>query len=289
MTPIVRAENLVKTFGEGHTMVRAVGGVSLDLSPGELVVITGPSGSGKTTLVSILGALLRPTSGAVWIDGRDISTLNESELSRLRARTIGFVFQSFNLLESLTARENVLFPAHLAPGGNAAAGSRADALLRRLGLTDRRDALPRTLSGGEKQRVAIARALINEPKFIIADEPTGNLDSKSGQEVVMILHDVAREHGRAVLIVSHDERVEQVADRVLWLEDGNLRDRKSGTHDWVRDPVCNMTIDSWTSSVFADHGRTRYHFCSEMCRERFLLDPERYLGAAGDVPQARRT
>jgi putative ABC transport system ATP-binding protein len=276
-TPILSAENLVKTFGEGRTLVRAVSGVSMQVMPGELVTITGPSGSGKTTLVSMLGALLRPNSGKVVIDGTDISTLGEAAISALRARSIGFVFQSFNLLEALSVRENVLFPAHLAKGGIRAAEDRADELLAKLGLSERARALPRTLSGGESQRVAIARALINRPKLVIADEPTGNLDSKSGQEVLMILHDIARDEGRAVVLVTHDQRVEEVADRILWLEDGNLRDRKQEAREWVRDPVCNMRVDGWTSTIFTDVGDTRYHFCSERCHQRFAAEPERYL------------
>ena len=276
-TPALHAEHLTKTFGKGRTLVRAVDDVSIDLAPGEMVTITGPSGSGKTTLVSMLGALLRPDGGKVVIDGTDIATLGEAGLAALRARSIGFVFQSFNLLEALTARDNVLFPAHLAPGGVRAADGRADALLDRLGLTARAAALPATLSGGEKQRVAIARALINQPKLVIADEPTGNLDSKSGQDVLMVLHDIARDEGRSVLIVTHDRRAEDVADRILWLEDGQLRDRKLEAHEWVRDPVCNMAIDSWASELFLDHGDRRYHFCSGRCRERFEADPERYL------------
>lgn len=289
-TPILSARDIVKTFGEGHTLVRAVDGVSVQLQPGEMVTITGPSGSGKTTLVSILGALLRPTSGEVRIDGADLSAMDEAELSRLRARSIGFVFQSFNLLEALSVRDNVLFPAHLAPGGTQAAEARADDLLAKLGLTERRNALPRTLSGGEKQRVAIARALINEPRLIIADEPTGNLDTKSGQQVVMILHDVARDLGRSVLIVTHDQRVEEVADRVLWLEDGTLRDRKAEVRDWVRDPVCNMALDAWTSTIFTEHRGKRVHFCSDRCRERFLAEPDAYLetGSETVIPLERR-
>jgi len=290
-TPVLSARDVVKTFGEGHTMVRAVDGVSIELRQGELVTITGPSGSGKTTLVSILGALLRPTSGEVRIDGAELSAMSETDLSRLRARSIGFVFQSFNLLEALSVRDNVLFPAHLAPGGTRAAEARADELLEKLGLTERRGALPRTLSGGEKQRVAIARALINEPKLIIADEPTGNLDTKSGQQVVMILHDVARDQGRSVLIVTHDQRVEEVADRVLWLEDGTLRDRKAEARDWVRDPVCNMAVDGWTSTIFADRDGTRFHFCSDRCRDRFLAAPEKYLngGSKSAIPIERKS
>jgi putative ABC transport system ATP-binding protein len=285
--PILLGENIVKTFGKGSALVRAVDGVSLEVVPGEMVTITGPSGSGKTTLVSILGALLRPNEGRIVIDGTDISTLNDRSLSALRATSIGFVFQSFNLLEALSLRDNVLFPANLAPGGRKAAEPRADAILERLGLTPRRDAMPATLSGGEKQRVAIARALINQPKLIIADEPTGNLDSKSGQEVLMILHDIARDEGRAVLIVTHDRRVEDVADRILWLEDGHIRDRKLETHEWVRDPVCSMRIDSWASTIFIDLKDERYHFCSERCQTRFTTEPARYIKDAGQTAPER--
>ncbi|MFV2002880.1 MAG: ATP-binding cassette domain-containing protein [Paracoccaceae bacterium] len=275
--PILTAENLVKTFGEGRTVVRAVDGVSMQVMPGELVTITGPSGSGKTTLVSMLGALLRPNSGKIVINGTDISSLSEAGVSALRARSVGFVFQSFNLLEALSVRENVLFPAYLVKGGIRAAEDRADELLARLGLSERSHALPRTLSGGESQRVAIARALINQPKLVIADEPTGNLDSKSGQEVLMILHDIARDEGRSVVLVTHDQRVEEVADRILWLEDGNLRDRKQETREWVYDPVCNMRVDGWTSTIFVDVSGIRYHFCSERCRQRFTAEPNRYI------------
>lgn len=287
--PVLRGENIVKIFGKGNAQVRAVDSVSIEVTAGEMVTITGPSGSGKTTLVSILGALLRPSEGAVSIDGTDISTLNDRGLSALRARTIGFVFQSFNLLESLSLRDNVLFPANLLPGGRKSAEAHADELLERLGLTKRRNAMPATLSGGEKQRVAIARALVNKPKLIIADEPTGNLDSKSGQEVLMILHDIARDEGRAVLIVTHDRRVEDVADRILWLEDGHIRDRKLEEHEWVRDPVCSMRIDSWASEIFTDLDGERYHFCSNRCQDRFASEPARYTAQVAEPSSERST
>ncbi len=287
--PVLRGENIVKIFGKGNAQVRAVDSVSIEVTAGEMVTITGPSGSGKTTLVSILGALLRPSEGAVSIDGTDISTLNDRGLSALRARTIGFVFQSFNLLESLSLRDNVLFPANLLPGGRKSAEAHADELLERLGLTKRRNAMPATLSGGEKQRVAIARALVNKPKLIIADEPTGNLDSKSGQEVLMILHDIARDEGRAVLIVTHDRRVEDVADRILWLEDGHIRDRKLEEHEWVRDPVCSMRIDSWASEIFTDLDGERYHFCSNRCQDRFTSEPARYTAQVAEPSSERST
>ncbi|NOX82915.1 MAG: ATP-binding cassette domain-containing protein, partial [Alphaproteobacteria bacterium] len=175
--------------------------------------------------------------------------------ANLRAQKIGFIFQSFNLLEALSLEENILFPAHLSRGGVKAAKARANELMERLNLTERRRALPKTLSGGEMQRTAIARALINEPRIVFADEPTGNLDSQNGQEVLMILHDIARDQGCAVVLVSHDPRIEDVADRLLWLEDGALRDRKTEQHSWVKDPVCGMLRGrrrkSWTMRATA--------------------------------------
>ncbi len=277
---VLVGEHLVKSFGSGHTEVRAVDDVSIEIARGELVLIMGPSGSGKTTLISMLGGLLQPTSGRVVIDGDEITALGESRLPRVRAHKIGFVFQAFNLLEALTVEENILFPARLVKGGLGAAKARGDALLKRLGLDDRRDALPKTLSGGEKQRVAIARALINAPPVILADEPTGNLDSANGQEVMMILHDIARDEGRAVILVTHDPRVEDIADRILWLEDGEFRDRKAEQHAWVHDPVCGMRVDEWTAEVTTTFQDRRYVFCSQRCLDRFDAEPDRYLTRA---------
>ena len=274
--PLLQARDLVKVYGSGPAAVRAVNGVSFELARGELVLVMGPSGSGKTTLLSMLGALLRPTAGSIKLAGVDLTRLGERQLAALRARSIGFVFQAFNLLPSLTVEENVLLPSALAGLPRKPALRRAGELLERLGLTERRRALPRTLSGGEKQRVAIARALINDAPLLLADEPTGNLDSERGQEVVMILHDLARDDGRAVLIVTHDPRVEEVADRVLWLEDGSWRDRRQ-QRAWVIDPVCGMRIDA-TSTRFAhdDSAGGRWFFCSQRCVERFAANPERY-------------
>ena len=274
---ILNANHLSKSFGKGGSVVHAVKDVSLVIKRGEMVLIMGPSGSGKTTLLSMLGALLGPTSGEVAIDGVGISSMNESELAALRAKKIGFVFQSFNLLEALTVEENILFPAQLNAGGMKSAKNRLDELLDRLGLSKRRNALPSTLSGGEKQRVAIGRALINQPPIILADEPTGNLDSHKGQEVMMILHDIARDDGCAVLMVTHDPRVEEIADRVLWLEDGAIRDRKMEQHSWVKDPVCGMRIDERTASIGTEYKNQRYVFCSKRCLERFNTDAEKYI------------
>ena len=278
-TLILRADHLVKTFGRGHATVRAVDDVTLGVARGEMVVIMGPSGSGKTTLVSMLGAPLSPDSGTIAIDDVEITSLDEAGLAALRARKIGFIFQSFNLLEALTVLDNVLFPAHLAPGGVKAARPHAEALLKRLNLWQRRDARPNTLSGGEQQRVAIARALVNRPRLVFADEPTGNLDSQSGQEVMMILYDIARDEGCSVVLVTHDQRVVDVADRILWLEDGALRDRKTQERSWVKDPVCGMRVDEWTASLFAEHRDVRYVFCSHRCLERFEADPAKYVSS----------
>ncbi len=274
---IIKARNLSKHYGSGHTEVRAVSNVSLDILPSEIALVMGPSGSGKTTLLSMLGGLLRPTDGHIEIDGDDITRVRESRLPGIRALKVGFIFQAFNLLSALNVEENILFPAQLRQGGIREARPRADRLIERLGLGQRRRAKPRTLSGGEKQRVAIARALINEPKVILADEPTGNLDSQTGQEVMMILHDIARDDGCSVVLVTHDPRVEEIADRILWLEDGVLHDRKDEDHSWVRDPVCGMRVDEWTAGIFSEHHSTRYAFCTIRCKERFDENPESYL------------
>lgn len=277
--PVIVASELEKVYGEGPSAVHAVSRGSLNVQSGELVLVMGPSGSGKTTMLSMLGGLLRPTTGSVSIEGVHLTSLSQAELAAVRLRRIGFVFQAFNLLSALTVEENILFPARLGHMKMAEARTRARQLMERLGLSHRRDALPNSLSGGEKQRVAVARALINEPPLILADEPTGNLDSKSGQEVVMILHDIARDEGRAIVIVTHDPRVEDVADRILWIEDGALRDRKAEPHEWAIDPVCGMRVDERTATVFAEHAGVRHVFCTERCRERFVAAPERYTRA----------
>ncbi len=278
---LLKATNLTKSFGRGHTEVHAVNDVSLEIEQGELILIMGPSGSGKTTLLSMLGGLLRSTSGQIVIDDTNISTANESLLPDIRAHKIGFIFQAFNLLDALSVRENILFPAQLIPDKIKQANQRADQLIERLGLGKRRNALPATLSGGEKQRVAIARALINQPPLILADEPTGNLDSQSGQDVMMVLHDIARDENRSVILVTHDPRVEDIADRILWLEDGVIRDRKEDKHSWVQCPVCHMQVDEWTTPFTSAYQSKRYAFCSKRCFERFQASPHSY-GAEHD-------
>lgn len=276
-SPILKTKNLSKYYGSGHTEVKAVNNVSLDVMPGEIVLIMGPSGSGKTTLLSMFGGLLRPTRGSIEIDNNDITLLDESRLPEIRALKIGFIFQAFNLLDALNVEENILFPSQLKQGGIPRARHRANNLIEQLGLEHRRRALPKKLSGGEKQRVAIARALINEPKLILADEPTGNLDSQTGQEVIMILHDIARDDGCSVVLVTHDPRVEDIADRILWLEDGALQDRRAEEHGWVRDPVCGMRVDEWTAEFFSEYQNRRYAFCSKRCKERFDENPNAYI------------
>jgi putative ABC transport system ATP-binding protein len=274
---ILSVRNLTKQFGSGAATVYAVDDVSFDIGEGDIVVIMGPSGSGKTTLLSMTGGLMRPTSGQVFVGDTEIWGLSESELPKIRAHHIGFIFQAFNLLEALTVEENILLPAQLAPGGVRGARDRMEGLLESLDLVPRRRAYPGTLSGGEKQRVAIARALINGAPLILADEPTGNLDSRKGTEVSMILHDVARDEGCSVVVVTHDPRVEEIADRVLWLEDGKIRDRRSEAHSWVLDPVCGMRVDEWTAVQFSEHAGHRYVFCSQKCLDRFQADPRAYM------------
>lgn len=277
MNTVLETHHIFKSFGSGATKVSAVDDISLQIQMGEILLIMGPSGSGKTTFLSILGGLLRADAGEVIIDGVDITKLKQSRLPEIRAKTIGFIFQSFNLLEALTVEENILFPASLRDENKESVKQRCADLINRLGLQHRCKAYPQTLSGGEKQRVAIARALINQPKIILADEPTGNLDSQSGQEVMMLLHDIARDQGVAVMIVTHDPRVEDIADRILWLEDGKIVDRKQETHTWLRDPVCGMQVDEWKATYFTDYNKQRYGFCSIRCLERFQQAPESYI------------
>ena len=219
----LQVTHVSKRYGSGTTAVSAVHDVSLSVSPGEIVLIMGPSGSGKTTLLSMLGALLKPSEGTIQLDGTVISALAENRLPEIRLRQFGFIFQDFNLLSALTTLENVAIVAELAGSRSSEARRKATDLLRELGLSERLNFLPEKLSGGEKQRVAIARALVNDPALILADEPTANLDSKIGQEIMRLLRRIAKEQRRSVIIVSHDQRIRDIADRVLWLEDGEFK------------------------------------------------------------------
>ena len=219
---LLRAHDVERTFGEGPAAVRAVRGIDLELAAGERLLVMGPSGSGKTTLVSMLGALLTPTSGEVELDGVDLYAKSDSERAHLRLRRLGFIFQSFNLLSALTAQENVEVPLRLVGESPANAREKAAGLLDRLGLGERGSHRPRDLSGGEKQRVAIARALANDPEVVLADEPTANLDSETGHQVAEILCRLGADESKAVIIVSHDQRLADIATRVVWIEDGQL-------------------------------------------------------------------
>ena len=273
---LVRIDGLTKTFGEGDTRVDAVRGLDLELERGEVVLVMGPSGSGKTTFLSMLGALLRVSAGDIWIDGTNIAALGERELPPFRARTFGFIFQDFNLVGALSARENVEVALNIAGQRGESARARARSLLESMGLAERLDFRVEKLSGGEKQRVAIARAIANQPALILADEPTANLDSHNGAETMRLLRDLAKEEGTTVVIVSHDERLREVADRVLWLEDGQFKALQA----LVRDPVCGMLVDPAEAPASLERNGARLSFCSRGCRDQFLTDstPVGYSG-----------
>ena len=213
-----------KSFNRGQLVINAVQGVDLTIEPGEFVALEGPSGSGKTTLLQLLGALDRPSSGRVFFEGRDLAELRDGDLAELRLRSFGFVFQQFNLIPTLTALENV--QAKLAPAGFTTVGSRqrAEAMLAEVGLADRATHLPSHLSGGEQQRVSIARALSVEPRVILADEPTGNLDSKTGAEIIETLASLGADRGTTIIVATHDAGLAGRAQRRLAMRDGRLVD-----------------------------------------------------------------
>lgn len=222
-SPILEVRAVTKTYGVGTGRVVALEAATLALKRGRVLLIMGPSGSGKTTLLSIMGCILRPSGGRVIVDGEDIGALGEDALPDIRRRHFGFVFQSFNLFGSLTARENVEVVLRMKGATAKTIRPQAAALLDRVGLVRRAHAYPRDLSGGEKQRTALARALAGDPPIVLADEPTANLDSKTGREVLTLLRDLAEQAGKAVAIVSHDAKAEELAHRVVILEDGKLR------------------------------------------------------------------
>ena len=220
MQTLIEVRGVSKTFGVGEAQVKALRGVDLHVRAGEVLMLAGPSGSGKTTLLSIIGAILRPTTGSVRIAGTEITNLRESELPRIRLANIGFVFQGFNLFPALTAAENVELGLKLKGAASSAARRQAEHLLEHVGLREKRACYPADLSGGQKQRVAIARALAGEPRVLLADEPTAALDSTSGKVVMEMLSNLARRNGRAVVIVTHDSRVFGYGDRMVRLNDG---------------------------------------------------------------------
>lgn len=277
--PVLTVRGLTKTYGSGETAVDAVRSVDLDVASGEVLLVMGPSGSGKTTLLLMLGALLRPTSGSITVTGRDrrdvdIAAAPEKQLPALRSHTFGFIFQDYALLDALTATENIAVAANLAGTTGSAAHHRATELLDRVGLAHRAAARPSQMSGGEQQRVAVARALSNDPPVLLADEPTANLDASRGRDLARLLRRLADEDHRSVVIVSHDDRLREIADRVLWLEDGRFRQMASMTID----PVCRMSVEP-TGAHLEWHEQTIW-FCSEGCKREFAENPASFEASA---------
>ena len=215
---ILRVSDLKKTYGKGDTAVEALKGINLSVQKGEFIAIVGTSGSGKSTLLHMLGGLDRPTSGSVSIDGKDIFTLKDEELTIFRRRKIGFVFQSFNLVPVLSVYENIVLPIEL--DGNVPDKEFVDRIIDTLGLTEKRNAYPNQLSGGQQQRVAIARALSSAPQVILADEPTGNLDSKTSQDVLGLLKVIGEKYSQTIIMITHNDEIAQMADRIIRIEDG---------------------------------------------------------------------
>jgi putative ABC transport system ATP-binding protein len=230
---IIQANQLTKVYGSGEVAVTALDHVNLNVQPGEFVAIMGPSGCGKSTLLHLLGGLDRPTQGDVLIADRNLTALKDADLSELRRRKIGFIFQFFNLIPVLTAVENAALPLMLDGVKPSQARAKAAQWLERVGLGDRANHRPDQLSGGQQQRVAIARALVAEPNLILADEPTGNLDSRAGDEIAALLNQIAKQYGRSIVMVTHDPRIAAYADRIVFLKDGKvvdetILDRKNG-------------------------------------------------------------
>jgi putative ABC transport system ATP-binding protein len=217
--PYIRLSGLKKVYKMGSATVHAVDGLTMEIAPGTLTVIMGPSGSGKSTLLYLLGGLDRPTEGEIVVDGQRIDALDENALARFRRKTVGFIFQSFNLIQSMNAQENVAFPMQFAGVGPRQRHQRATDALARVGLQERMLHRPAELSGGQQQRVAIARALVNDPGLILADEPTGNLDTSSGVSIMQLLSDL-HQAGRTVVVVSHDPRMAHFATECIYLLDG---------------------------------------------------------------------
>ena len=224
---IIETRDLEKVYTIGERREHILKGVSLRIEAGAFIVVAGSSGGGKTTLLSLLSGLDRPTAGTIMLSGRDITGLSEDELAPMRNVETGFVFQAFHLVPSLTAVENVMFPAELR--GDRQAGAKAEALLRRVGLWERRDNYPQQLSGGEKQRVAICRALINRPKIVFADEPTGNLDSENSRGIVDLLAGLHREEKTTLILATHSPEIAARADRVIVLRDGRIVEGREGS------------------------------------------------------------
>jgi putative ABC transport system ATP-binding protein len=235
---VLKTENLSKTFMMGKRDVRALSDVNLQVNKGEFVAIMGPSGSGKTTLLNVLGCLDRPTSGKVTLDGREVSGLREKELCKIRRDKIGFVFQTFNLLPYLNASENVELPMECTEKSKNQSKQRARDLLKLVGLSGREEHRPQRLSAGEQQRVAIARALANGPSIILADEPTGNLDTQNKYEIVRLLGNLNIDRGTTVVMVTHDNQIASHTERMLLLKDGKIMKEKQGLHSVKKKLMC---------------------------------------------------
>jgi len=253
MTVALSARSVAKSYGQGAGAVHALRGVDLDVRAGEVLAMMGPSGSGKTTLLSIMGAILRATSGSVKIDGREIVGLPERALPAVRLEHVGFVFQGFNLFPALTAAENVALALDVRGQRGASARRRAEQALSDVGLADRAGHYPADLSGGQKQRVAIARALVGEPGIILADEPTAALDSHSGRLVMSLLRRLATERGRAVVVVTHDARTLGYADRTVHIEDGLLREGEPGVAENRPESVDLAVLTAQRSAPIRSH------------------------------------
>jgi putative ABC transport system ATP-binding protein len=238
---VVVAHELTRRYGEGDTAVDALQGVSLEVGSGELTAIMGPSGSGKSTLMHILAALDRPTSGYVTIAGTRLGNLSDTDITKLRRQHIGFVFQFFNLLPMLSAEENILLPLSIA--GRKPEKAEFEELLKKVGLDQRRAHRPSELSGGQQQRVAIARALVTKPTVVFADEPTGNLDSKTGGEILELLHSAVESYGQTLVMVTHEARAAAIADRVLFLADGRIvRDLGEASEAEIMSTISEVTL-----------------------------------------------
>lgn len=222
ISPAISVSGLGKSFGTGAARTMALEDVSLDVHPGELVLLMGPSGSGKTTLLSIMGCILRPDEGKLVIHGQDVAGLSDRELCKVRLEHIGFIFQNYNLFPTLRAVENVMVALDLKGVRGAQARDRAAEVMESVGLGSKLDSLPGDLSGGQKQRLAFARALVSDPGIILADEPTAALDSVNGRLVIGLLRDLALTHGRCVVVVTHDNRIFEFADRIIRIEDGRI-------------------------------------------------------------------
>ncbi len=218
--PILKVEHLNKTYGTGETIVNAVDDISFSVEKGEFVAIIGASGSGKSTLLHLIGGVDKPTSGSIFIDGQEISKMSADELAVFRRQKIGIIYQFYNLIPVLNVEENLTLPMDL--DGNAPAPVKVESLLKRLGLYERRSHLPSELSGGQQQRVSIGRAILQDPAIILADEPTGNLDSKASEEIISLMKLSNKEYGQTVIVITHDLAIAAQADRVLTIEDGHI-------------------------------------------------------------------